>query len=78
MVTATQGNNSSNVAVKGDDNWVAGQPKTTQQIQVWNNSGVELPNTGGPGTVVLAAIGVVLLVAGAAGMALRERGAGAR
>lgn len=64
-VRATQGGSSSSVAVKGGSDWVTGQLDDTQQIQVWNNPGVELPNAGGPGTTGLMLTGAAMILASA-------------
>ena len=71
-VTATQGGNNADIAVKGDSAWVEGQPDDTVQVQVWNTPGVELPNTGGPGTMSLYVLGA-LMVTCAAAFLLRRR-----
>ena len=52
-VQAMQGNNQSNVAQSAEDG-----PWT---VEVWNTAGVELPNTGGPGSGVFTCLGVVLI-----------------
>jgi LPXTG-motif cell wall-anchored protein len=52
-VQAMQGNNQSNVTQSAEDG-----PWT---VEVWNTAGVELPNTGGPGSGVFTCLGVVLI-----------------
>ena len=61
-VSATQGGNRSEVYVKGNEYWVAGQDADTYQIRVWNNPGAELPSTGGPGTTWIYLLGTILLL----------------
>lgn len=61
-VSATQDGNVSEVYVKGDQYWVARQDDDTHQIRVWNNPGVELPSSGGPGTTWIYLIGSILLL----------------
>ncbi len=75
-VTAIQGTGMAEVAQDSEENpyhqyWVAGQESGTYQIRVWNNPGVELPNTGGMGTTGLYLIGA--LMAAFAGIALWVR-----
>ena len=55
----------------GDENWVTGQEKNTAQIRVWNNPGVVLPFTGGPGARSLVILGTVLILG--AGVLLWEK-----
>ena len=70
-VTAMSGNSNLTVAVKGDEDWVEGQLDDTHQISVWNNPGVELPATGGPGTKPFMILGTILITG--AGMLLWRR-----
>ncbi len=65
-VTAFQGTGESEVARDDPDNpyyryWVSGQPPGTWQIRVWNNSGYELPSTGGTGTFPYTVGGILLI-----------------
>ena len=60
LVTAMQDTRLSEIYRKGDEYWVEGQDDDTWQIRVWNNSGVLLPRTGGPGTGWLTLFGTVL------------------
>lgn len=71
-VDAMQGNRNSVVVAKGDEAWVEGQAEDTYQIQVWNNPGVVLPATGGPGTARYTITGMLLILA-AATLLLRKR-----
>ena len=71
-VTAMQSNSNSQIAVKGDTNWVEGQADSTYQIRVWNNPGVELPSTGGPGTSMLYLLGTILTALAAAGVVMQR------
>lgn len=64
-VTAMQGMSNAEVARNVEGNayrqyWVSGQDDDTWQIRVWNNPGVALPSTGGPGTGILHLAGVIL------------------
>jgi len=72
-VMAMQSNNRSEVVTNGDPHWVAGQDDATWQIHVWNNPGVVLPSTGGPGTALFTAIGGIMTATAGAVMALRKR-----
>ena len=71
-VAAMQGNRNSVVVTKGHEDWVEGQAEDTYQIQVWNNPGVVLPATGGPGTARYTITGMLLILA-AATLLLRKR-----
>ena len=53
--------------------WVTGQAEGTWQVRVWNNPGVALPSTGGPGTKSFSFLGTVL-VAGAGFLLWKRRG----
>jgi hypothetical protein len=59
-VTAIQAEKPADIAVKDDETWAAGQEDGTYQIRVWNSSGVELPSTGGPGTILFLFSGSLL------------------
>ena len=61
-VTAWQGSKNAEVERKGDAHWVEGQDDATWQIRVWNNPGVSLPSTGGTGTMVFNAGGILLIM----------------
>ena len=63
QVTAMQGSNQLRVCQNRDVDWVSGQDKDTWQIQVRNNSGYELPSTGGIGTTIFYVVGGVLVLA---------------
>jgi len=71
-ISAMQETDYSVVNYKGDDNWVAGQDEKTAQIRIWNNPGVELPSTGGPGTWPFAIVGAILVAAAALLLARRK------
>ena len=60
-VTAMQGSGYSDAVTKEHEDWVEGQSEDTNQIQVWNNPGVELPATGGPGTRLFMIFGSILI-----------------
>ena len=77
-VTAMQGTGNAEVARDNADNeyrhyWVTGQDKGTWQIRVWNNPGVSLPATGGPGTILLYLLGITLLGLAGAGFVMKRR-----
>ena len=72
-VTGMQGTQPTEVAQKGDQYWVAGQDDGTWQVRVWNNPGVELPHTGGPGTNLIYLIGIMLTGLAGAGLLLGRR-----
>ena len=61
---------------KGNSYWVTGQDNSTLQIRVWNSSGVELPHTGGSGTLLYTLGGLILM--GAAVLIYGIRRASAR
>ena len=72
-VSAFQEGNPSDVYVEGDPYYVIGQPEKTYQIRVWNNPGVELPHTGGSGTLKYTLGGLVLLITSALLYSFRRR-----
>lgn len=47
--------------------------KATAVLRVWNNPGVALPNTGGPGTTLTYLLGIMLTGFAGAGLMLRRR-----
>jgi LPXTG-motif cell wall-anchored protein len=61
-ITAMQEMGNSDVNHKGDENWVTGQEENTAQIRIWNNPGVSLPSTGGPGTRIFTILGSILIL----------------
>lgn len=63
QITALQGSSQAEVTKKGDQYWVAGQADSTWQVRVWNNPGVILPYTGGPGTRIIRILGALLIIA---------------
>lgn len=71
QVTALQGSSNAEIAVKGDEDWVEGQDDKTTQIRIWNNPGVELPATGGPGTGLYMISGLILTAG--AGLLMKRR-----
>ena len=75
-VTASQASQPSDVYKKGNSYWVTGQDNSTLQIRVWNSSGVELPHTGGSGTLLYTLGGLILM--GAAVLIYGIRRASAR
>lgn len=77
-VTAMQLTGPSEVAQDKADNefyeyWVEGQAEGTWQIRVWNNPGVSLPSTGGPGTNLLYLLGITLISLAGAGLVMKRR-----
>ena len=77
-VTALQGNTYAEVAQNVEGNayrqyWVNGQDDDTWQIRVWNNAGVVLPSTGGPGIGWIRLLGLVLTVASCTVLILRRK-----
>ncbi|MBQ6376726.1 MAG: hypothetical protein IJJ52_03770 [Lachnospiraceae bacterium] len=72
-VTAMQGSRISDAVTKEHENWVEGQAEDTKQIQVWNNPGVELPATGGPGTAQIYLLGFILAGFAGAGLLMERR-----
>ena len=72
-VTASQASQPSYVYQKGDTYWAAGQDNNTWQIRVWNNPGVELPMTGGPGTLIYTLSGIALMLGAALVYCFRMR-----
>lgn len=73
-ITAMQGNSSAEVSVKGDTYWVGGQEDDTLQIRIWNNPGVVLPSTGGPGTTLIHHLGLLLTGLAGIGLLLKRNG----
>ena len=61
-ISAMQETGYSDVNYQGDDDWVADQEEKTAQIRIWNNPGVELPSTGGPGTRIFTILGSILVL----------------
>ena len=77
-VTAMQGTSYAEVAQDVEGNpyrqyWVQGQKEGTYQIRVWNNPGVELPNTGGSGTTMIYFLGMMLIGLASAGLIMKHR-----
>ena len=78
-VTATQGTTNSLISTKNGSNntdsyyWVFGQNNNTWQIRVWNNPGMVLPETGGVGTDVFAAVGGMTALFAGAVLAIRRK-----
>ena len=77
-VTAMQGMGIAEVArnVEGNEYrqyWVSGQDEATWQVRVWNNPGVALPSTGGPGTNLIYLLGIMLTSLAGAGFLLGRR-----
>lgn len=70
-VTAMQ-ESASEVTCKGDEHWVEGQDSDTWQIRVWNNPGVKLPATGGPGREAYWLSGMLLILFSALFMMRRK------
>lgn len=71
-VTAIQ-DSSSHVYTQGDEFWVSGQEAGTWQIEIWNNPGVELPSTGGPGTTLIYFLGITFTGIAGAGLVMKKR-----
>lgn len=72
-VTASQASQPSYVYQKGNTYWAAGQDNNTWQIRVWNNPGVELPMSGGPGTLIYTLSGIALMLGAALVYCFRMR-----
>lgn len=72
-VLAIRGTSQTEIARKGDQYWGTGQDDATWQIHVWNNPGVELPSTGGPGTALFTAIGGIMTAVAGAVLTLKRR-----
>ncbi len=72
-VTGLQSGNQAEVTQKGDPYWQTGQPDETWQVRVWNNPGVSLPNSGGPGTLLYTLGGLMLILASALMYGFRMR-----
>ena len=72
-VMAMQSGNPAEVVTKGKEHWVTDQADDTWQIRVWNNPGVELPSTGGPGTALFTAIGGIMTALAGAILTLKKR-----
>lgn len=70
-VYGTQG--TGNMQVKDADDFTDITDKTTVVLRVWNNPGVALPNTGGPGTILFYLLGILLTGAAGAGVLMRKR-----
>ena len=73
QITALQGSSQAEVTKKGDQYWVAGQADSTWQVRVWNNPGVILPYTGGPGTRIIRILGALLIIAATGIILIRKR-----
>ena len=73
LVTATQDGQACPTYVRGQTGWVSGQPNDTIQIQVFNHTGVELPDSGGPGTTWIYILGSLLAVGCGIVLAARRR-----
>ena len=52
---------------------MAGQADSTWQVRVWNNPGVILPYTGGPGTRIIRILGALLIIAATGIILIRKR-----
>ena len=77
-VTAMQGTGYAEIARNVEGNayrqyWVSGQDDATWQIRVWNNPGVVLPSTGGPGVRRLYLLGLLLTALSCGGWMLRRK-----
>ena len=77
-VTAIQGTGYAEVARNLEGNayrqyWVTGQNDATWQIRVWNNPGVPLPSTGGPGVDRIYLLGLMFTVVSCAGLLWRRK-----
>ena len=62
-----------NVVYKDKDDQGADLAEPYYQFRVTNNPGVELPHTGGSGTMLLTAFGLVLVICSCAFLILRQR-----
>ena len=47
--------------------------KSTTVLRVWNNPGVVLPSTGGPGTNLIYLLGTILTAFAGVGLVMRKR-----
>ena len=72
-VTAMQSDQPSVVSTKNTEYFVQGQPDNTWQIRVWNNSGVSLPSTGGPGSNLIHLFGIMLTGIAGTGLLMWKR-----
>ncbi|MBR2260051.1 MAG: LPXTG cell wall anchor domain-containing protein [Blautia sp.] len=72
-VTAMQGIANLNVYTMKDEYWEQGQQDDTWQVQVWNNPGAELPNTGGSGTILNELFGIMLTGIAGVGLVMKQR-----
>ena len=62
-----------NMLIKDAENYSDIADKSTTVLRVWNNPGVSLPSTGGPGTNFIYLIGSIMLAFAGAGLAMRRR-----
>ena len=72
-VGAYEGTNMLTVVQKDAESWVEDQADDAYQINVWNNPGVALPATGGPGASLFHALGAALTLLAALLLAGRKR-----
>ena len=74
-VTAWKGMDKAEVSQVGDSHWVngPGQYDSTWQITVQNTPGIQLPSTGGPGTVIYTAAGLSLILGASLWLMFRRR-----
>ena len=75
-VTAFQASSPSIISRSSAPNntyWVSGQDNSTWQIRVWNDAGVELPMTGGSGTLPYTVGGIAMILVSALMYGFRMR-----
>lgn len=59
--------------IKNSENYSDITDKSTTVLRVWNNPGVSLPSTGGPGTNLIYLLGILLTGIAGTGLVMRRR-----
>ncbi|MBR0378404.1 MAG: InlB B-repeat-containing protein [Lachnospiraceae bacterium] len=62
-----------NMLIKDAEDYSDITDKSTTVLRVWNNPGVVLPSTGGPGTNLIYLLGIILTAFAGAGLVMRKR-----
>ena len=70
-VTGMQG--TGNMQIKQAEDYSDITDKSTTVLRVWNNPGVSLPSTGGPGTNLFYLIGIMLTGLAGVGLVMKRR-----